>query len=316
MKVLERQSLLADRAAAQAMLARIPPNDPLGRMSFEARLGEIDQRLRELEGQEDHLGSVALVFQGAPVFGSHSIDAAFTSDVLKTFQDMVSKCVAAEGAGELGERGPLPVRAATGLSISNMVRGSVGFLLEEQAANASLTDSVVKRAIDDVAAIVEKSASENQGQFDEAIQSIDSRLLLSLREFFKALDERQAQVRIVEADRDSMLDRPAIHRARQRLENTQIQEREDDSLVGELLGLLPDARRFEMRLAEGLQHIRGTVAPRVAERYLELIEEPSAGPVGRWWRAKMKIREVREQNKPPRNIFTLLGLLEEVRPPQ
>jgi len=316
MKALERQSLLADRAAVTAMLGRLASDDPLGRLSFEARLAEIDQRLLELETQEDHLGSVALVFQGAPVFGSRSIDAGFTSEVLKSFQDMISKRVALESFGDLGERGPLPIRATANLGISNIVRGSVGFLLEEQADNASLTDTAVKQAINDIVTIVGKSASASQEEFEEAIQSIDSRLLVSLREFFKTLDEKEARVRIVEGNRDSSLDRPAIHRARQRLENTQIQEREDETVVGELLGLLPDARRFEMRLAEGAQHIRGTVAHRVAERYLELIEEPGAGPVGRWWRARMKIREIREQNKPPRNLFTLLGLLEEVHPPK
>src|SRR5258708_1964053 len=129
MKALERKALLADRASVIAMLERVGPADILGRMSFETRLSEIDARLEALGVEADHLGSVALVFQGAPVLGSHSIDAEFASDVLKTFQDMVSRRVATEIAGELGERGPIPTRLPTNLGISNMVRGSVGFLL-------------------------------------------------------------------------------------------------------------------------------------------------------------------------------------------
>jgi hypothetical protein len=308
-KLLEKQSLIADRAAVAALLASLPADDMLGRLSFEARLSEIDQRLDALGEAGDHTGSVALIFRGGPVIGAHSVDAEFASDALKGFQDIVSKRIAVEEVGELGQRGPLPIRVRGSLGVANMLRGSVGFLLEEQSANGALADTAVKRAIDDVTHIIQQTASEDAAGFDDAVQDLDNRLLVSLRGFFKTLDDARAQVRIVESERESELDSLAIHRARERLESTEIEERDDQVVVGELFGVLPDAKRFEMRLADG-QIIRGRVASQGAERYLQLIEEEHGGIVGRWWRTRMKIREVRERNKPPHLHYTLIGLVE------
>lgn len=316
MKILEREALLADRATVTAILARVPEGDAVGRVSFEARLAEIERQLRELGERQDMLGSVALIFRGEPVFGSRSIDAAFVSEALGEFQDMVTKRVAAEEVGELGERGPLPIRARTNLGVASMVRGSVGFILEEQTQNLALADTLVKRAVDEVVAIIGKAASDSDEQFEDAIQAMDNRFLVSLKAFFKTLDESRAQARIVEADRESQLDAPGISRARIRLDRTEIEDREDEVLVGKLLGLLPDSPpKFTMLLEEGWTEIRGSVAARVAEQYRTQIDIPGNVLVGRWWRVRMKIREVREPNRPLRRSYTLLGLIEQIEPP-
>ncbi|MGE0357783.1 MAG: hypothetical protein AB7P08_12845 [Burkholderiales bacterium] len=285
-------------------------------MSFEARLAEIERQLRDLGEQPDVLGSVALIFRGDPVHGSRSIDATFVSEALGEFQDMVTKRVAAEEVGELGERGPLPVRARTSLGVANMVRGSVGFVLEEQTANLALADTLVKRAVDEVVAIIGKAASESDEQFEDAIQAMDNRFLVSLKAFFKTLDESRAQARIIDADRESQLDTSGIARARIRLDRTEIEDREDEVMVGELLGLLPDSPpKFTMLLEAGHETIRGSVAARVAEQYRAQIEIPGNVLVGRWWRVRMKIREIREPNRPLRRSYTLLGLLEQLDGP-
>ena len=81
-------------------------------------------------------------------------------------------------------------------------------------------------------------------------------------------------------------------------------------MTGELLGLLPDARKFEMKLSGSGDVIRGTVVAALATRWLELIEQPNERMVGQTWKAKMRIREIRERNRPPRRLFTLLDLIE------
>lgn len=317
MKRLELESLLADRSAALEILQGIPQDDPVGRLAFESRIGEIDERLQALEQQSEHGGSVALVFSGAPVTGSRSIDATFASEALGHFQEMLKRRVAAEEAGEpLGSRGPIPLRTKSGLGISSMVRGSVGFLLEEQEVNASLADTVLKHAIDDVTAIVEKVGSENVASFDEAVEAIDGRLLDSMKGFFHTLDESGARVRIIEPDRRADLDMAAIRRARERLDLTEILEQDNVEVIGELLGILPDPpARFSMMLDGGVQ-IRGGVAARVANSYREQIElSGDENPVGKWWRARMKVKEVLGPNRPTRTYHTLLRLLERVERP-
>jgi hypothetical protein len=308
MKKLEVGALLADREAVRAILASIAERDPVGRISFESRLREIEEQLAKLVAVHETAGSVALMFGGGPVYGSRSIDAEFTSAALKTFQDLVTKRVASEELGPLGARGRIPRHSTANLSITELVRGSVGFLLEESAAQQELADTAVKKAINEIAEVITSIASENHDDFEQAVERLDDRLLVSLREFFKTLDDSHATVRIVEDQRDATLDSLAVHRARQRVEATQIAEEETD-VVGELLGVLPDARRFEMRLIDSGEIIRGTVVPKFAEDWLPMIEQSDEAIVGRTWRTRMRIREVRERNRPRRRLYTLLGLL-------
>jgi hypothetical protein len=312
MKKLEREALLADREAVKAVLSSIGDADPVGRLSFDSRLRDIEQELATLEAKPDAGGSVALLFAGEPVHGSRSIDVAFASKVMQTFQELISKRVASQEFGPLGDRGRIPGRSSASLAIRELVRGSVGFMLEEDTESEPLVDSAVKQAIDDVSDAIARTASQNEQDFEEAVERLDHRLLLSLREFFRTLDDERATVRIVEGERDSVLDAPAVKRGRQRVEMTDIDERETDQIVGELLGLLPAARRFEMRLTPSGEIIKGRVAADMAQRYLELIKTPDQDIVGRQWRTKMQVREVRERNKPPRNLYLLLGLLQQV----
>lgn len=313
MKKLEREVLAADRETVQSVLASIPDTDPVGRLSFQSRLTEIDDAIASLEKQYDTLGSVALLFAGQPVLGSRSIDADFSSRILGSFQDLVTKSIAADEMGSLGQRGPIPQRSAAALSITQLVRGSVGFVLEESVTNGELVDSRVKQAIDDVVTVIGKTASPSEEDFELAVEALDPRILVSLKGFFRTLDEENAVIRIVEEEEDHMLDAQAVHRGRQRVEQIEIEDDESDSIVGELLGILPDSKRFEMRLTSTGEIIRGRVAAAYAQQYLELIEGRDQAITGRNWRTKMKIREVRERNRPPRKLFTLLGLLERVQ---
>lgn len=310
MKRLERDVLLADRASVKRMLARMPEGDVLGRASFESRLADIEAELARIDNRIETIGSVALLFGGTPVRGSRSIDAEFATHVLGDFQSLVNKRVALEELGSLGSRGPVPTRTDVSLAITEIVRGSVGFLLEENSPYMQIADSAVKFAIDDVTRLVAKTAAENEQEFEEAVEALDPRLAVSLRNFFQTLDQHGATIRIVEDTHDAMLDAAAIHRGRERMDTTEIEDTESESIVGELLGLLPASRRFEMRLVGSDEVVKGAVAAAYAARYLELIEGPHGDLSGRKWRMKMKIREIRERNKPPRKLYTLIGLLE------
>lgn len=310
MKQLDRQSLVADRGTVRRLIGQLDIADVFGQVSLASRLAEIEAQLAALEAApEGPAGSVALMFGGEPVFGSRAINAEFATQALGAFQELVTRRVAANELGLLGGRGPLPLHGSASLAITDIIRGSVGFYLEEATSNFPLVDTVVKTAIDEVTRIIISAGAEDAVGFEEEIGDVDHRLLLSLKEFFKALDDRQATVRIVEDNRDASLDRNAVKRARERVDLTEIEEQVSDAVVGELLGVLPESRRFEMRLAVTGEIIKGVVAPEVARKYLELAES-DAGVAGRNWRVKMRIREVRERNKPPRQLYKLLGLLE------
>jgi len=310
MKRLELEALAADREAVIAMLGTVGASDPIGRISFRARLTSLDEQIKKLAAAHETTGSVALMFSGGPVYGSRSIGAEFAIAALKTFQDLVAKRIAGEDFGRLGSRGRIPERTPSTLAIRELVRGSVGFVLEEHSENAELADTPVKKAIDDVTKIISHAAAESDEAFEASVETLDPRMLVSLRDFFRTLDDNQASVRIVEEERDDSLDLAAVHRARVRVEATEVDDVESDSVFGELLGLLPEARKFEMKLVDTGEVIRGTVAAALASSWFELIERADEKLIGQLWRTKMRIREIRERNRPARNLYTLLGLIE------
>lgn len=313
MRRLELEGLLADRETVRAMLDDLGDGDPIGRISFGARLSAIEDEIQRLTGLQENLGSVALLFSGNPVYGSRSIAADFASSVLMSFQDLVTKRIAGEEFGRLGARGRVPERTPSTLAIRELVRGSMGFVLEETSQNAEIAETPIKKAIDEVTEIISQAAAESEADFEASVETLDARMLVSLRDFFRALDDGGASVRIVEDERDASLDAQAVHRARLRVDATDVQDTESETVVGELLGLLPDSRRFEMKLLDSGDVIKGNVAAALASRWLELIEAPGEKMVGEVWRTKMRIREIRERNRPPRNLYTLLGLLERRR---
>jgi len=310
MKRLELEALSADRESVRSMLATIGDHDPIGRISFSARLASIEDEIQKLEEQTERTGSIALLFSGAPVYGSRSIDADFSASMLKSVQDLVSKRISSEEFGSLGSRGRITERTASALSIRELVRGSVGFVLEETITNGVLVDTSVKKAISDIAKVITQAAAESDDAFEESIEALDQRLLVSLRDFFRTLDDGGAGVRIVESSSDSILDNLAIKRARNRVDSTEVEDTESDTVVGELLGLLPGSRRFELKLEGSGEVIRGSVSAALATKWLSLIEMPDEKLVGQVWRTRMRIREVRERNRPPKQLYSLLGLIE------
>lgn len=310
MKRLELESLAADRESVKALLASLDIDDPIGRLSFGARLKSIEEKIQRLSDTRETTGSVALMFAGRPVMGSRSIATDFATSMLKSFQDLVTKQIAGEDFGILGSRGRLPEGTPSTLGIRELMRGSVGFVLEENSSNEEITDTPVKKAIDDVTELIFQAADISDAVFEASVEKLNARMLVSLRDFFRTLDESEASIRIVEDEKDSSLDKIAIHRARIRVDATDVKDTESDTVVGELLGLLPESRKFEMKLVTSGEVIRGTVSAALSSKWMELIELPDEKLVGQVWRTKMRIREVRERNRPQRNLYMLLGLLE------
>lgn len=313
MKRLELESLRADKAHVEALAATVPESDFLGRSSLLSRLEEIEAEIAALSNQSSTSASVALLFGGEPVFGSRAIDAEFATRALGSFQSLVGRKIAVDDLGMLGSRGPIPLAAHDSrLAITDIVRGSMGFVLEEWGSTLNVTDSIAKTAVQQVSTLISHAAADEPSVFEEAIDAVDARILTGLKEFFASLDDAHATVRIVAEESEAELDRAAIARGRQRTEATEIAESEDDTLVGELLGVLPASRQFEMRLRGSQDVIKGSVTTQLAQSYVELIEGAMPKVTGQLWRVKMRIREVRQRNKPPRKLYTLRGLLEQV----
>jgi hypothetical protein len=141
------------------------------------------------------------------------------------------------------------------------------------------------------------------------VAALDQRVLGTLKKFFVMLDEHQATLRVVNGNRDVLLDRT-------RVQEIEIEEHGDE-LVGTIF-LLPQSRRFEMAtVMDGAPRtLIGTVSHQVTAQ-LTGQREVGIPPIDvtrisqRPWRVEIQTREIRERNRAPRQVYSLLRLIGE-----
>ena len=304
---LEQQYLQANLTQAQAMLVDAQlDDDPIGQH-------QLAQLVRDLEGKlgamphaiEQAPAGVALFFGGRPVVGSHGIHAEFGSKALEGFQKIVSQRFAAQELGPLSTKGRVPLKDNTHLLVTDVVRGSFGFVLqavqredETQPFNTSL-----KAIVDRVADTISRVAAQDETLFDEAVSEIDERQQGALTEFFKLLDTEGATVRIVEGERDFELDQASVQRARHRVENMRITDRTQE-FAGQIVGWTDHSAKFELRVHEDRGLLQGNIAPQALER----VAAEGMEPYHKHVRVNVKVREVAARNRQSKIAYTLMSL--------
>lgn len=301
---LRLDGLQADLASLDALLQSAREmGDPVGEYQIEKRKSAIEAELEALTAAQERKASVALFFGGKPVLGSRGISADFAGHMLEYFQDLVSRAFASNELGSLGERGPIPKRQATDLMVTQLTRGSFGFVLDELSDQAELEDTALKAMVEEIVTIVEKVASSNEIDFEEVAEQLDPRMLISLKNFFVTLDAAEATVRLVDDVADISLDQPAVHRARLRTEATSIDEA-DQLIEGVLVGFLPEHRKFEIQVGQTLT-LYGSVSKEAAEQYAQLVAR-GENPERQTWRVRIRQRTITPLNRPPRDVNRLL----------
>lgn len=300
---LEKQFLQADLAQARQLLADGRTHeDPIAERQYGQRVLRLERELAELSNVSVQAPvGVALFFGGRPVVGSHGIKAAFGTQAVGKFQKLISQRYAAVETGPLSSRGRVPMSHDTQLVVTDVVRGSFGFVLEGNEPASG--DVVLKEVVDQVANTLSRMAAADDALFDEASADVDNRQLGALREFFKLLDDEGASLRVVEGERDFELTTQAIQRARQRAEAMTIEDRVE-TFQGEIIGWAEHSSRFELRLHTDRSVIVGTVAHTAMERSLQ----DGLVPLHRHVRAQVKVREARLRNRAPRRTFALQSL--------
>jgi hypothetical protein len=317
LKKLERDALAADLVAVEGMLgAYSVDDDPVGHTQFAYRKGLLEDQLAKLDQQVDRHAQLGVFFGGGPVQGSRGIDADFAGRAIEELQELITKRYS-EQEGVLKQNGRLPLANQSKMLITNIVRGSVGFVLEEagESAQAQLVDTPLRVVVDEVADIFSRIGAVDEATFDDAAAAMDQRVLGSLRDFFKLLDDQHATLRIVSGDKDFLLDRPTVSLASSRVQAIQIEER-GDFFTGTLYPQ-PSGRRFEMETvdAEGKTVIiGGSVSPRAAA---QLAGQESIDGVtfdrrlisSRPMKVEIQTRVIRELNRAPRKVYRLLSLV-------
>jgi hypothetical protein len=311
-KKLERETILADLAGIEAMLTSIPDVDLVGRMTFEDRKDVLLAELRTIEASPDTLANVALFFHGKPVTGSRSIEAEFAAKAIEAYQDVVTKSLAASERGGLGRRGPAPAKEASRLNITQVVHGSFGFILEEDNPDSpQLINSSLKETVEAVTDVFVRFAGPADENYSAVVDALDTRVFSAVRNFFKVLHDDAATLRLVEGSHDQQLDHAAIERAYRRAEATDIED-EDLSFDAILVGVVPYARRFELRSIDSGEVLSGKVGPRLSQNYLERIENDEQ-VIGRKWRVTVNKKFIRKPGNRTQTTFMLIDLEEPKR---
>lgn len=289
---LHRDALRSDIASVEGLLARSGGRDPLGDISLRARLQGLQAQLRALEQETATRANVALVFDGGPVRGSSAIDADFAGQALQDYQELITRQVASVAGGGLGARGPIPaqIKQQSRMNITALVHGSFGFMLEENdEGQQALLETPTHAAVQSVTDLLQGVAAADERWFEGHLPDLDVRLFGSLRNFISTLHKAGSTLKLSEEERDLRLTPADVERAYERISQVEVDEVEE-TVAGELLGIVPIARRFEFRTSEG-EVISGRVAESLSADYLERLErEELIG--GKGWRALIRTKTI------------------------
>lgn len=306
LKKLELQALQADLASVNSLLGQRAINeDPVGTMQFESRKQQLENKILEMAAQPEGAAAVAVFFGGRPVIGSKGVVADFGAKAIEGFQSLVSTR-AAELEGPIGRRGPVPQRDQTKLMITDVVRGSVGFVFEEASDHGELLETTLKQAVDEVCSIIYRIGAPDEDAFQDAVDVVDDRLLNSLRTFFMLLDDKGATMRIVEDAVDFTLNRDHVERARRRTDALELAESEIEVLG--TLYVLPDVRKFEIHPRDGSASVRGSVSTALLRELVDERNDLRPNIVGQVHSLKLKVKEARMHGREARRSYTLLSL--------
>nr|WP_321466422.1 hypothetical protein [uncultured Desulfobulbus sp.] len=308
---LRKDSLSAELVSIEGLLNEAREiGDVVGMHQYEHRRNIIQHEIEQIDasGALDNTASVALFFGGKPVFGSRGILADFASDALKEFQGLVSRLQATEILGELGSRGRIPDISSSQLMITELARGSFGFILDENVDQFPLVKTNLRNTVDKVVKIIEKTGGQSRDDFDEIISILDGRSLISLRKLFSNLDNSKATLRVVEGEKDFWLDEDAIQRGKARTETTTIEDTTYE-LEGVLVGFLPEHRKFEIR-TEG-EILYGTATQDAVDQFNAYLKQGTS-ILNEKWRVSLDIRIVTPLNRPERKHYRLVEFIEKI----
>lgn len=315
LKKLELDALKADLTAVESLLAdRTLENDPIGYLQFSARKVKLQDQIAKLDARFEMHAELGIFFGGGPVQGSRGINADFAGRALEDVQTLISKRFSGREIGPLKDRGRVPFRDHSQMLVTDVMRGSFGFVLEEAGDTQEIIATPLRDVVEEVSDILSRIGASDEAVFDEAAAQLDERILVTLKQFFQRLDDYGATLRVVQGARDFMLDRDAVSLARNRVKEMDIIEGGAE-FVGTLF-LLPESKRFDLLSnVDGEQVVlKGAVAPAVFKQ-LAGQQELGAEPIDVRqipqlpWRVEIKTREIRERNRAPRYVYALSRLI-------
>lgn len=301
---VDRDFVAADLATVDRLLKSMTGKDVIAKLSLQSRRDELVKNLAQLADVREVSASASLFFAGEPVRADQGIEVSFGAQAMEKFQEVVTRVFAFQHTGSLGQRGAVPGKDATRLHLTNVVRGSFGFRLEEMPSQSALLESPLKDAMDEATRLIANFGLGDEEAFESEVENLDSRVLTSIRDFFGLLNDRQATFRLVSGTSDKSFHAQTIARAAERAKITKLDE-EEIELPGQLAGALRDSRIFEFRPEDGRPALKGPIgaelsADTISKINREFSDKDSLG--------KFRVKSVRQDDRLLRQKFTLLSI--------
>lgn len=267
--LLSIEALEFDKAFAKRQLETLT-DTPWGttRIMWEQRLADIDRQIEELRVDRRKTANVALVFDGLPVVGQGDIRLDFTTEVLGTYQKIIAASLASIREFQVAQKGVVKGSKNSKLYIRDIVRGSMGFVLEELSPpQTEMFDTPLKSAVDNTTQFLDTLNTDSDESFNAAIDSASPRMVSAVQKFTKILKDAGATAKVVGDQHKVSLGLPEVNRLFDRFTNVVVEEQEV-VIKGILRGILPDSHDFEL-LNEQDGVLKGAASDELITKYID-----------------------------------------------
>ncbi len=244
----EHRRFLKRQITESERLKGLAQNHPLMGPLLSQREDEMRGRLAQMPpgGKEPR---TVLFFTGDPVFGSRGIDAQFASTVLVPFLEMVKSEYSAEKHGAVGERGPRKGEDEARLLLTGLPRGSFGLELSQPESDDLFAGEQLSEVLVRLTEVL-SSAGKSDEEFVHALEAVSPRVYGRLPEFFRALSDHGANIRMQTGDLEFELDQESIAEAVERVSSVHTVETEIE-VPGIFRGATLDTWKFDFRVDNG-----------------------------------------------------------------
>ncbi|RDB35041.1 MAG: hypothetical protein DCC88_12225 [Spirobacillus cienkowskii] len=245
------QSLIAEKNTLEKLIADTAEDEVIDLMSLQARLANINQKLKEMPEKFPEPARIKLTFRGKPVIKSHGIFAEFGTDIIAKFIDVITKL--------------MPEKSSDKMLITSTAQGSFGFILEEYLSpeNSNKSSQALAHAINQ-SQLVFEALLKSDDELADITEGMDKKTISAVKSFLDKLANEEAVCTFNFKEKVFKFDHIAqVKSCSERLSITNIKEDENISIFGEFLGLLPNKRTFEFKIKGSNELITGKISPSI-----------------------------------------------------
>jgi hypothetical protein len=260
----------------EAILAQIPADRVIDRMSFETRLQNARDAISCINA-ENLPKKARLTFRGNPVFGSHGIAAEFACRASTSFTEAFTAIVASI-TENLRYMGPIPDKQKNQLIITGTAIGSFGFEYELPSENAGSDPAQLEMnyegvnnaelAMQRMEDLFRVSSDGNDDELSELVDEIHPRAVRKVAEFLSYISDQEAWCGL---DFNESIFRftgsKQVRTSAQRLNADNIRDTTEE-FTGRFDGALPTSRTFEFKPVDQRGILRGKIGPDIEDSHV------------------------------------------------